>query len=171
MSPAFPLLLAIIKKRIFLNTRRLVSSSFGSEPTRNWAKRIDPVALGTTDRALEGCNRTADGRRRDRSDSLIRHARATVASPISVLPTAVRLFAGLGLLVAPIGGAPLLLSGSASTSCTAISLASVAMAADEEHGTALLAATAQHPENYFLRGWFRRGHTEQNPPYNGTTDE
>jgi hypothetical protein len=74
---------------------------------------------------------------------------------VGALPNAVRLFAWLGLLVSPVGGAALLQPGPGPASGAAIPLAAITGAADKEKRTAFVAATTPRPEDDLRCGRFR----------------
>jgi len=151
--------LAITRKRSFLNLGRPSPSSYCREPWRNLGKWIDPVAVAAADRTVEACRRTSKGRHGDYSDSLIRHARATPPSSIGALTKEVRLFAWLRLLVAPVGCTALLQPGPGSARRAAVPLAAITRAADKEKRTALACATAPRPEDDLRPGRFHARRT------------
>src|SRR5215472_4355032 len=92
-------LLAVIRKRRNLDIRRRSCPESGSTPRPQWAEWINPTARAAADGASGRLGELDDARRRDRSGTLMSHARPTVSLPIRSLANAVSLSAGFSPLI------------------------------------------------------------------------
>ena len=124
-------------------------------PRRKGAEGINPVALTPTDGASRTCRWTDNAGRCDRSGTLIRHAEATVPLAICPLPMAVIQSAWLRALIAVVGRTSLLAPSYCSAGFAAVTLAMVAMAADEKERATAGATTKAWSERSFRRVPFR----------------
>src|SRR5713226_5108271 len=115
----------------------------------------NPMAVTATDGAPGSASSADDGRRRDRSGTLIRHAGARMPLAIGLLPKEVSLFTQLRALIAVVGRTPLLPPTFRSAGLAAIALTTVAMAAHEKEGATARATTKARSERSFRRGRFR----------------
>jgi hypothetical protein len=96
-------MLAIIRKRLFLDSSRAVRSRPAPAPRPNPAEWIDPSTLATADGALRRDGQSDDRRHGDWSGTLIRHAPPTSPMPIDSLAYTVSLFSGFGTLMTAVG--------------------------------------------------------------------
>ena len=99
--------LPVIEKRRILDFRRRPRPCVRPVSPTKRAERIEPMALGATDRAHGPFGEPGDARPSDQVGTLIRHARPTVPFAVAALANKVSVPARFSLLVSTVGIATL----------------------------------------------------------------
>jgi hypothetical protein len=132
----YRVMLAIIRKRLFLDSGRAVRPQPTAAPGRKHAEWIDPSTQRAADSALRRGGQDNGRRHSDWSLTLIRHGLPTHPLAICSLAQTVSVPARLRTLMAPVGCAPLNQPSARSAGLAAVALPTVAVAAHEENRSA-----------------------------------